>query len=317
MAVSLIDEGAAKIGSMAFVSGLSLNERFYREVVESLLGSRPHAAGLVGWGSDVLGYDDERSTDHGWGLRLLVLVDADQVDEVRAVVDAGLPESYEGWPVKYGWDSTPFQHHVEVRTLAEWLVDRLGVDASRGLSTEDWLAIPSQRLLEVTAGAVFRDDDGSLNRIRAELSWYPDDAWRRLLARRWQRLADEEAFVGRADEVGDALGAALIAARQVGELIHLWFLCTRMYAPYAKWFGTAFRSLPGADQFAPLLEAVLAARSAAERDRSLAAAYEMAARRFNELGLVDPLSPTVRPYHQRPYSVLMADRFAGALLADE
>jgi len=53
-----------------FVSGQELSRRFYREVVEPLVRPWPHAAALLGWGSDVLGYDTERSVDHGWGPRL-------------------------------------------------------------------------------------------------------------------------------------------------------------------------------------------------------------------------------------------------------
>ena len=49
------------------VSGAALNAGFYRDVVWPLLGGVAHSAGLLGWGSDVLGYDTGRSTDHGWG----------------------------------------------------------------------------------------------------------------------------------------------------------------------------------------------------------------------------------------------------------
>jgi len=58
-----------------WIPGLELSRGFYHDVVRPLLGDVRHSAGLLGWGSDVLGYDTARSTDHGWGPRLLVFVD--------------------------------------------------------------------------------------------------------------------------------------------------------------------------------------------------------------------------------------------------
>jgi hypothetical protein len=54
-----------------FTPGTELSGAFYRDAVRPLLGGRPHAAALLGWGSEVLGLDTPRSTDHGWGPRLL------------------------------------------------------------------------------------------------------------------------------------------------------------------------------------------------------------------------------------------------------
>ena len=63
---------------------------FHAEVIAPLLGDIGYAAGLLGWGSDVLGYDTARSMDHGWGPRLVVLVDADQVERVRKAGEPAL-----------------------------------------------------------------------------------------------------------------------------------------------------------------------------------------------------------------------------------
>jgi len=103
------------------------------------------------------------------------------------------------------------------------------------------------------------------------------------------------------------------AARQVRELMRLAFLLDRTYWPYTKWFGTAFDQLPLAADLAPLLEAALAPATYAEREPGLCGAYELLARRHNDLRLTDPIDPTARPFHDRPYRVLDADRFAHPL----
>ncbi len=51
----------------AFDPGLTLARGFYEEVVAPLVGGIEHSAALLGTGSDVLGFDTERSTDHAWG----------------------------------------------------------------------------------------------------------------------------------------------------------------------------------------------------------------------------------------------------------
>ncbi|MEY2424505.1 MAG: hypothetical protein QOI61_77, partial [Actinomycetota bacterium] len=189
-----------------FVPALQLNAAFYAEVVAPLLADVPHAAARVGWGSEVLGFDTERSTDHGWGPQLQIFTAADAIGDVQGALEAPLPDTFRGWPVRYGWDAVPVRHHIKVTTLSDWHTWRLGVDPSDGLSPTDWLLIPQQRLLEETSGAVFHDGVGELTRIRDFLAWYPEDVWLWMIACQWQRISQEEAFVGRTAEVGDELG---------------------------------------------------------------------------------------------------------------
>jgi Domain of unknown function (DUF4037) len=298
------------------VSGLELARAFYEEVVSSLVGDRRHSAALVGTGSDVLGFDTERSTDHGWGPRVKVFVDARDVDEVRAAIDAGLPDEFGGRPTRFGWDAVPVSHHVEVAPLGSWLEGRIGFDARSGeVSSARWLCAPQQRLLEVVSGAVFHDPDGELAAVRAALAWYPDDVWLWLLAAQWRRLDHEEAFVGRAAEVGDELGSRVVAARLVRDLMRLAFLLERRYAPYGKWLGSAFARLDVAASLGPALLDVLAARDYEAREAALVSAVEELAARHNALGIAETLEPSVRLFHSRPYRVLGSGRFADACLA--
>lgn len=115
-----------------FVSGIDLNRDFYTAVVGPILAAEPHAAGLLGWGSDVLGYDDQRSTDHGWGLRLVVFVEPSNIASAQELIDQNLPSTFRGWPVRYGWDAVAVQHHVSVRTLDDWLAINSDSPSVRG-----------------------------------------------------------------------------------------------------------------------------------------------------------------------------------------
>jgi hypothetical protein len=234
-----------------FVPAIELNRGFYADVVAPIMTPWRHSAALIGWGSQVLGYDTERSTDHGWGPRLTILVDGDDVDAARVAIDASLPRTYAGWPVAYGWDATPVQHHVSVTTLEQWTTAQLGFAAHRDVTASDWLSTPQQLLLEVVRGAVYHDGLGTLTPLRAQLAYFPDEVWRWMLACQWQRVGQEEAFIGRTVEVGDEMGSRILAARMARNLMQLWFLYTRTYWPYTKWFGLAFKRLPRAPELQP------------------------------------------------------------------
>jgi hypothetical protein len=184
------------------------------------------------------------------------------------------------------------------------------------LTAVDWLLIPQQKLLEVTAGGVFHDGLGELEPVRKRLAWYPPDVWRYLLAAQWQRISQQEAFVGRAGEVGDELGSTLVAGMLVRDLMGLGFLMERRYAPYSKWFGTAFAELACAPRLLPLLQAVQQATTWHERDAALTPVYEVVAGLHNDLGITEPIDPQVRYYHGgRPYHVIHGERFAAAIVA--
>jgi len=298
-----------------FMPGRELSRAFYEEVIAPLLGDTPHSAALLGTGSDVLGVDTERSTDHHWGPRMHVFVGADDTERVRVAVDAGLPDEFRGWPVRYGWDSTPVSAHVVVTTLDDWLPAHLGFDPRRGISTAEWLATPQQILLEVTSGAVHYDGLGELGAARTALAWYSDDVWLWLLACQWQRIDQEEPFVGRTAEVGDELGSRVLAARLARDAMRLCFLQERRYAPYSKWLGTAFSQLDARATLADPLRALVAATDYPEREARFVEVVQRLAARHNALGITDHVDESVGLFHERPFRVLGSGRFVDACLA--
>jgi len=316
----------------AFVPGLELARLFHAEAVAPVLAAAldgaPYSAALIGGGSEVQGFDTVRSTDHAWGPRLRVFLGTEdfrvRAADLDALMESELPQEFRGYPVRFACPGgTPARHWVHLAdtrayfgdALGEEFGDASGAEPAAGPSVSAWLRTPTQLLRELTGGAVFHDGTGLLGRYRRELAWYPDDVWRYVLACQWKRLSQEEPFVGRCGEVGDDLGSAVVAARQVRDLMKLCLLMHRVYPPYSKWLGSAFAALECAPRLTPLLSGALAARDWRERERYLTPAYEFAAALHNGLGLTEPLDGTVRFFHERPFLVLDSFRFTDALLA--
>jgi hypothetical protein len=313
-------------------AGLALARRFFAEVVEPLV-QEPQlrfAAALIGDGSEVLGYDDEISTDHDWGPRVLLFLDeSDYPGHAPRILDrleTRLPERFESRPVRFE-DQDRFvglntraglsgseSHGVEVHTLAGWIHRELGVDiAHRDPLPAEWRRLDEQKLLSVTAGEVFRDDLGELAALRRRLSFYPSDLRLERMADLWSEAAGEMPFVGRAGDVGDELGSRILAARLVERAMRLCFLIDGRYAPYSKWLGTAWADLPSAPFLRPHLETALAAIGWREREAALGAAFMAAAKRHLEAGLPGCFEPVLGRYFTRPYEVINADDIASAI----
>lgn len=315
-----------------FLPGLQLCRLFYFEGVRPLLDEAypglPHAAARVGAGSEVLGFDTERSVDHDWGPRLDLFLSAQDAGRhgraLAALLTARLPKQIGGWPTHFEPPDAavrvmtpttgPVAHRVSITDVATWSVGQVGFDARRGATGGDWLAAPAQRLAEAVGGEVFHDDLGELTELRRQLRWYPDDVWRYLLAAQWSRIAQEEAFVGRTAEAGDDLGSRLIAGRLAREVMRLCLLLGRRYPPYSKWLGTAFAAQPDIGVIAAALHDAVDARDLRQRQAALCTAYEAVGSRQNQLGLAGRVDATRRPYFGRPYPVIDAGRFAAALL---
>jgi hypothetical protein len=304
-----------------FIPGLRLAGEFYAEAVRPLLEAEfptlRYAAALLGPGSEVLGFDTERSTDHDWGPRLQLLGPDDarwHAGPIASMLAARLPAVFRGYPVAFTVTGDPVaRHRVQVAGLGSWLTGHLGFDPRPGVTVQDWLAIPAQRLAEVTAGAVFHDGPGELSSARATLEWYPRDVWLYVLSCQWVRIAQEEAFPGRCAEAGDELGSAVVTARLARDLMRLWLLMHRRYPPYSKWLGTAFSRVPGNAPLTASLTAALAATDWRSRERHLSQAYVTVAESHNRLGLTEPLDPRTRRYYSRPFQVVGGGRFAAAL----
>ncbi len=261
-----------------FIPGLKLSEMFYREAVRPILERNfpglVHSAALIGYGSDVLGYDTPVSCDHMWGPRLVLFLPVEEFENTRQAINEvlrqELPVRFHGYSTHFGKpnphdhgvrvskeiENGPVEHLIEIETIESYWHRTGKINPLREPTVTEWLTIRQQQLLEWTAGKVFHDDLG-LEAVRQRFRWYPQDVWLYLLASQWAQLAEIEAFVGRTWQLGDPLGSQLVATQIAEFLIKLCFLMERRYTPYAKWLGTAFNELCSYSDMQPLLEGIL------------------------------------------------------------
>lgn len=286
-------------------SGLALSRAFFVDVVEPVLATRfprlPYAAGRLGSGSDVLGFDDGISRDHDWGLRLSLFVAGDAIAEVDRELERLLPDSFQGHPVRFAFTGQfTARHHVEVASVPGFLDARLGFDPRSDPGLQDWLSLSGQAALEVTAGPIFAETSEELSEARRALVWYPDDLWRYVLACDWIRIEQELPLMARAADVGDDTGSRIIAARLAHTVMHLAFMLERRWPPYAKWFGSSFRRLDCAPEVGPAIDAVLCATDGAARQTGIATALDRLLMRQNGLALTSVSTATI-PFWDRPH----------------
>jgi hypothetical protein len=319
-----------------FIPGLQLSEAFYHQLVAPILRIHfpelEYAAALIGSGSEVLGYDTAQSMDHHWGPRLLLFIPEEgfevQSQHIHAVLSEDLPYTLQGFSTNFSppnpddnnvrhlepINEGPVNHMVEVFSLPRFFRFYFGTEPVP-LEVREWLTLPEQKLLAFTQGAVYHDDPGDLTRLRAQLAYYPEQIWRYLLAVQWTKIGQEEAFLGRCGDVGDDLGSRIVASRLVRYLMKLCFLMERQYAPYSKWFGTAFARLSCGPILSPIFTEVLAAAGWRSRETHLGQAYTFVAHMHNALQITPPLPEKVSNYFSRPYLVIHADAFAAAIQA--
>lgn len=313
--------------------GIELSRSFYRNVVgpwlDKTFPNLRHDAGIFGYGSELLGFDDDMSRDHNWGPRVqLVVAETDFPTYAAAIVkdfNAVKPTSFLGEPI--GYRSRPHppivakdalgcpDHGVEVFTAGGVLRTRLALDQNTPLDALTWLSLPEQRLLELTAGEVFHHGLGELARLRTTFERCPRDVVLYKLAAQWRRVADEQAFVGRAGYVGDDLGSRIVAARLARDIMRIGFLLEGQYAPYPKWLGSAFARLASAKTLSPILAEALAATAWQQRQTLLAQTCLAAAELHAAAGFPLAVAPKIGPYFGRPFLVINAEEISTSLAA--
>ncbi len=305
------------------ITGLELSERYFLEAVGPILSKffpgLNYSSGLIGPGSEVLGFDDETSQDHHWGPRLILfLTDADYAS-LSASIDKSLrqnlPATFLGYPTNFSnpdkigvrlmepGSTGEIDHFVEIVTIKQYFSSLLGVDIQDELSNMDWLSFPQQILLSIQSGRIFRDQLG-LNDMRSTLDCYPHDIRLYMMASAWQRIGQEEHLAARAWLTGQDVGCSIIAARLVRDIIQLGFLLERKYAPFAKWLERSFVKLDCSRALMPHLSKVTKPTDSKSGQQALCDCFEILASIHNDLSITEPINAKCREWYGRQFKAI-------------
>ena len=315
-----------------FIKGLELCERFFNECAKPIITKHfPHlkyTAGILGYGSDVLGYDDFVSTDHMWGPRFYMFLNPEDIhlkDDIMSALSCELPYSYYGYSVNFSLPD-PNDNGVRrpefikkgrvspliwIQNIDDYLTEQLGTCALDKLDDFDWLSFSEHRLLSLTKAYFFTDELGCKDKIAA-LKFYPHQVKLYLIASNWDIIASEQAFVKRCGQTDDEVGSRIICARIAERIMRLSFLYSDKYAPYSKWFGRAFNELKIDEDLKRAIKAALSTTKLEERENMLLLAQILTAKCHNNSGLTQSVDFSVESYYGRNAKVIFAEKFSQA-----
>ena len=233
------------------MKGLELAESYYNEYGKKMIDEEFSeyadriAVGLVGEGSECLGFDDRQSEDHDFEPGFCLFIT--EQDERRFGFKlerayAKLPKEFMGYTRQRLSPVGGSRHGVIV--IGEFYRKMLGYDGVPD-SEEKWLCTPPHRFLAASCGKVFRDDLGEFTKIRQMLkNGYPERIRRKKIADCLLLMAQTGQYnYERCIKRGEIGAAALAINEFVKNTVSVIYLLNNRYEPFYKWVFRGMREL--------------------------------------------------------------------------
>ena len=261
------------------ISGLELSKCYYETYGKAMLKEQfPEyadrvAAGLVGHGSECLGFDDMWSKDHDFGPGFCLCLtekDYEKVGQKMQEAYEALPKAFMGYPARN--TSKRGGGRVGVLSIPEFYEEFTGNGA--------WSEMEDEKLAMAVNGEMFDDPLGEFSAIREQLqNGMPFAVWKRRLANAVALTAQAGQYnYGRCKKRNDIVAANLALDEFVREGMRTVYLLNRRYMPYYKWAWRGLENLERLSELKPLFEQVLS--SEGERESVV---EEICARLLEEL----------------------------------
>lgn len=265
------------------MQGIELSKKFYEEFGAPMVeGQFPDvsqriAAGLVGEGSECLGFDDAISQDHDFEPGFCLFITKEDYEKFGFRLErayAKLPKTFMGYPRMSLSPVGGNRHGVLV--IEDFYMRFLGSEAAPETPLH-WLSLPSAALACACNGQVWKDDLGVFSATRnVLLSGYPEDVRLKKLAAHTILMAQAGQYnLGRCLKREDLGGAQLCCSEFIRHAISAVYLLNNAYEPFYKW---AYRGMKKLKILSGIEQDLIALPRAEDRP----ALIERIARRFCE-----------------------------------
>lgn len=234
------------------MKGLDVSRAFYEQYGKDMLEKEfpdyinKIAVGLVGEGSECLGYDDDLSVDHDFEAGFCLFISREDYDKIGFKLErayAKLPKEFMGYKRSVLSPVGGDRHGVIV--IEDFYQKFLGAsDIPDDLRW--WLYADSTALLNASNGQVFYDPNGEFSRVREKLLvGFPDDVRRKKLAMHAIFMAQAGQYNYKRIVSRGEYGAGQLALFEfVKHAISTVYLLNNKYEPFYKWAFRGMRSLP-------------------------------------------------------------------------
>lgn len=245
------------------------------------------ATGLVGYGSECYGFDDEISRDHDYGPSFCIWLPREIYvrygKAVQAAYDA-LPKKFLDLPERV--EEPQGKGRVGALCLEDFYRGILGRETLPQTDAE-WLMIPEEALSTAVNGCIFEDRLGQFQAFRKGLlGYFPESVWRRKLADALAKASQAGQYnYDRAMRRGERVAAELALTEFVRESMRLVYLLNRIYTPFYKWMYRGLRDLSTGGEIGDMLALLYQTDSEADRILIIEAVCNIIVQILNEKGL--------------------------------